>query len=86
MKANDLSNFDFAKTGSGEYKVTYNVNGKRRHDYYIWYCNDMTLIDATKNADHAKAKDINWLRHCCVASGTHYDAEGHKIYNITDEY
>jgi hypothetical protein len=68
MKANDLSQFSFKKVSSGCYKVAYCTPNYR--NVYIAYINDMTIIDATLNADVAKIADIKWLRHICVATGS----------------
>ena len=63
MRANDLSKFtfEFGRWGYGHYLVTYTTN---RGDYYKALVTDMSLIDATKNAEHAK---IRILRHCALS-------------------
>lgn len=77
MKANDLHNFSFTKVSSGCYKVTYITDN--RGDFWIAYINDMTLIDATKNAEWAKAKDIEILRDEVKRCGKHYNSHGQVI-------
>ena len=77
MKANDLSGFSFTKTGSGCYRVTYTT--PNRGDYWVATINDMTLIDATKNAEWANAHDIQHLRDVVKRSGSHYSVSGEKI-------
>ena len=78
MRSNDLHNFQFQIHGSGCYKVTYHT--EKRGDYWVAYINDMGIIDDTRNADWAKVKDIEWLRHLVVTQGTHYSYWGAKIY------
>ncbi|MCQ2348944.1 MAG: hypothetical protein MJZ98_00520 [Paludibacteraceae bacterium] len=75
MKANDLSKFDFVFAGSGHYKVRYTTE---RGDYYVKLVTDMTIIDATLNAEWAKLEDIKILRDY-VKSGTHYSSKGELI-------
>ena len=55
-----LSDFSFAPAGYGHYKVTYTspTTGKQ----WTKITNDMPLIDATKNADEPKQKDLNELK------------------------
>lgn len=74
MKANDLSQFSFRPTGSGQYRVVYFTIS--RGDYWVAYINDMTLIDATKNAEWAKVSDIKALRDAVKRKGIHYDKNG----------
>jgi len=77
IKANDLSGFSFTIAGSGCYKVRYTT--PFRGDYWVAFINDMTLIDATKNAEHAKIKDIKALRYHVKRLGVHYSSNGIKI-------
>jgi len=58
-----ISNFTFEFSGHGHYKVTYTslVTGKS----WTKTCNNMHLIDATKNADEPKKKDLNTLKNFC---------------------
>lgn len=79
MKANDLHNFRFEKTSAGQYKVTYKT--ENRGDYWVAKINDMWLIDATKNAEWAKAKDIEHLRNVVKKEGTHWSKCGWRIFN-----
>ena len=76
-RANDLSGFDFRFAGSGHYRVTYTT--PTRGDYWVALITDMTLIDATKNAEWTKKKDIQHLREVVKRSGTHYSSTGEKI-------
>lgn len=59
----NLSDFSFEFSGYGHYKVTYTspTTGKT----WTKTCNDMELIDATKNADEPKKKDLNRLKAFC---------------------
>lgn len=68
MKANDLSQFSFNFSGYGHYVVTYTTPSGRY--MYRVTINDMTLIDATRNAKWAKLEDIKWLRYACINRGT----------------
>lgn len=58
-----LSDFNFQFTGYGHYKVTYTspVSGKS----WTATTSDIPLIDATKNADEPKIKDLNELKAFC---------------------
>ena len=58
-----LSDFSFQFTGRGHYKVTYTSQVTRKS----WACltSDMQLIDATKNSDTAKIKDLQILKRVC---------------------
>lgn len=76
MKANDLTGFQFKKTGSGCYLVTYTT---ARGDYYKVTINDMTIIDATLNAEWAKLKDIKRLHYLVRLNGIHYNNKGKRI-------
>lgn len=69
MKSNDLHQFSFAKVSSGCYRVAYTT--EFRGDYWVAIINDMTLIDATLNAEYARARDIGHLRRV-VKRGAHY--------------
>lgn len=57
------TDFDFQPLGYGLYRVTYTspATGKR------WTADtaDMTLIDATKNADEPRVCDLEWLKYVC---------------------
>jgi len=58
-----LSDFAFQFSGYGHYKVIYTspVTGK------LWstVTSNMPLIDATKNEDYPKVKDLNYLKYVC---------------------
>lgn len=77
MKPDDLNCFSFRLVGSGHYKVTYTT--PCRGDYWIALITDMTLIDATKNAEYAKGVDIQHLRDAVKRSGAHYSKSGERI-------
>ena len=68
LHANDLSQFTFTPKSTGSYKVTYTTPSGRY--MYSVIINDMTLIDATRNANWAKLEDIKWLRYACINRGT----------------
>ena len=72
-RANDLSGFLFKFAGYGHYKVTYRT---KRGDYWVAVIDDMTIIDATKNAEFVKRKDIDHLRNLVKSKGTHYSING----------
>ena len=59
----ELSDFRFSFTGYGHYRVTYKspITGKE----WSRVTNDMPLIDATKNSDNPKLKDLNSLKQIC---------------------
>lgn len=58
-----LSHFDFKKTGYGHYEVTYTsqTTGKS----WTTKTSNMPLIDATKNAETPKFKDLHSLKQIC---------------------
>lgn len=60
-----LSDFTFAPSNYGHYKVTYTspVTSKS----WTTVTNDMPLIDATKNADEPKIIDLERLKRLCKA-------------------
>ena len=76
MRANDLSKFTFYFRGYGHYLVTYTTD---RGDYYKALVTDMPLIDATKNAEHAKICDIKALCSVVVRFGAHYHKDGTRF-------
>lgn len=59
----NLSDFSFKFVGHGHYEVTYTspVTGKSWSRITV----NMPLIDATKNADNPKIKDLNNLKSIC---------------------
>ena len=76
-RANDLSGFSFHLVGAGHYRVTYQT--PQRGDYWVALITDMTVIDATKNAEWAKRRDIDHLRYLLKSKGTHYSNTGVRI-------
>lgn len=58
-----LSDFSFSFAGYGHYKVTYTspLTGKQ----WSRTTTDMPLIDATKNTDFPKRKDLETLKRVC---------------------
>ena len=58
-----ISDFRFEVAGYGHYKVTYTspVTWKQ----WTAKTNDMPLIDATKNADEPKRRDLETLKRVC---------------------
>lgn len=63
MKTIKRSYFEFRTDGYGAYKVTYRsqITGKT----WTTRITDMQLIDATKNADEPKIKDLKQLKRRC---------------------
>lgn len=60
-----IYDFDFTLVGYGRYKVTYtNPSGRE----YTATITDMTVIDATKNSDSPKVKDLKELRNLCITN------------------
>lgn len=58
-----IYDFQFMPSGFGHYKVTYTSP----NTYKKWTCTtcNMPLIDATKNAEMPKVKDLNELKRLC---------------------
>ena len=58
-----IYNFNFQFSGYGHYRVTYTspATGKQ----WNTIVNDMSLIDATKNADEPRRKDLEVLKRLC---------------------
>jgi len=58
-----ITDFRFLPSGYGHYKVIYTspITGRE------WYTvtSNMPLIDATKNADDPKVKDMEYLKRIC---------------------
>lgn len=58
-----IHDFSFVQLGHGKYRVIYEspATGK------LWsvVITDMTIIDATKNSDSPKIKDLNSLKRLC---------------------
>lgn len=59
----ELTDFRFEFTGYGHYRVTYTspTTGKQ----WSMTTNNMPLIDATKNEDFPKQKDLESLKRLC---------------------
>jgi hypothetical protein len=58
-----LSDFNFQFTGYGHYKVTY--TSPKTGKQWSRTTTDMQLIDATKNSDSPKIKDLKTLKSFC---------------------
>ena len=58
-----IGDFSFTPSGYGHYKVTYRspITGRT----WTKTTNDMPLIDATKNSDAPKRKDLEILKRMC---------------------
>ena len=58
-----ISDFSFERSGYGHYIVTYTspITGKS----WTKVTSNMPLIDATKNAEQPKVKDLNELKSYC---------------------
>lgn len=59
----NINDFNFQFIGYGHYRVTYTspATGKE----WSTTVTDMTIIDATKNADEPKRKDLEALKWSC---------------------
>jgi len=59
----EVYDFRFRPVGYGHYQVTYTSPKTKKS----WTCvtSDMPLIDATKNSDAPKVKDLNILKRKC---------------------
>lgn len=57
--------FDFTLDGYGRYKVTYTSESD---ETYTAIVTDMTIIDATKNSDRPKVKDLKALKTLCITN------------------
>lgn len=62
-KTIELTDFSFLFEGHGVYKVFYKSPKTNR----LWFkiTTDMELIDATKNSDNPKQKDLQILKNLC---------------------
>jgi len=58
-----ISDFNFSPSGYGHYKVTF-ISPKTGKEWTT-ITNNMPLIDATKNAEYPKVKDLNNLKSLC---------------------
>lgn len=64
MKKNiSIYDFSFMPAGHGHYKVTY--QSPATHKTWTAIIDDMTLIDATKNTESPKKKDLYALKRYC---------------------
>lgn len=72
-RINPLEGFTFRLVSSGAYQVTYESDYDCRIGRY-WTCRieDMTIIDATKNAESPKRKDVEHLRRMVKRNGPKY--------------
>jgi hypothetical protein len=61
-----IYHFDFNFAGHGHYKVTY--TSPKTGKQWIKTTDNMPLIDATKNSDTPKIKDLNNLKSFCKSS------------------
>lgn len=60
-----ITDFTFRMCGYGHYEVTY-ISPRTRKEWTI-RTTDMELVDATKNADYPKRKDLEALKSLCKA-------------------
>lgn len=58
-----IYDFKFNFTGYGHYKVTYTSPTTKKQ--WQTTTNNMPLIDATKNSEAPKIKDLNTLKYIC---------------------
>lgn len=63
MKRIDITDFQFMPAGYGHYRVTY-TSPNTGKSWSITTSN-MPLIDATKNAENPKRKDLELLKKLC---------------------
>lgn len=63
----DIHDFKFEFVGYGHYRVTYTspVTGKQ----WTTVTNNMPLIDATRNSEEPKKKDLEQLKRVCKWQG-----------------
>lgn len=57
--------FDFSLAGHGRYSVAYKSESE---EIYTAVVTDMELIDATKNSDSPKVKDLKALKTLCITN------------------
>lgn len=77
MKKIQKSQFSFRPSGYGHYRVEYHT--AVRGDYYVAVCDDMSLIDATKNEDYPTIAALKELAQYCRYHGTHYHSDGTRF-------
>lgn len=58
-----ISDFRFKFSGYGHYEVTF--TSRKTGKQYTTITNNMPLIDATKNSEAPKVKDLNTLKALC---------------------
>lgn len=58
-----ITDFNFQIEGYGRYKVTYTSPSTGKQ--WSTIINDMTIIDATRNSDKPKQKDLDALKWRC---------------------
>lgn len=63
MKTISIYDFKFEICGYGHYRVTY--TSPKTGKEWSTVIDDMTLIDATKNEDNPKRKDLEILKWMC---------------------
>jgi hypothetical protein len=63
MSKISVYDFRFEFMGRGHYRVTYTSPATGKH--WSATVNEMTLIDATKNAEEPKRKDLERLKRVC---------------------
>lgn len=63
MKKIDITDFRFMPAGYGHYKVTYTSPNTGKS--WSIATSNMPLIDATKNAENPKRKDLELLKKLC---------------------
>ena len=63
MATISISDFTFRQTGYGRYDVTY--TSPKTGKQYSCSATFMPIIDATKNSDNPKVKDLNELKAMC---------------------
>lgn len=61
-----IHDFSFMPSGYGHYRVTYHSSKTRKS--WSTITNNMPLIDATKNADKPKVKDLLELKRLCKST------------------
>lgn len=69
-----LIDFSFIRESAGHYYVQFTS----RNTLNSWHAlvTDMTLIDATRNAEHPRRDDLVRLRNYCKRFGNKYDRHG----------
>lgn len=73
----EMEDFSFHFKGAGHYQVTY--TSPNTGCYWVALITDMTIIDATKNADCPLRKDMNHLKDVCKRLGSKYNKDGKRL-------